>query len=77
MKTPRYIVRGSVRGTISRHNKLSAAIRSLRADQKRCESLRGGAYYSDCKILRGDGEPLSEDEQNEVSLTITRLGRSQ
>ena len=65
MKNATYIVRGSVRGTISRHTKIIAAIRSLRKDRRACRSLGGGAY-SDCKIERADGEPLSEAEQAEI-----------
>lgn len=64
MKT-KYIVKGSVRGTISRHTKLSAAIRSMLKDERQCASLGGGAY-SDVSIFREDGEDLSESEIDEI-----------
>lgn len=40
----KYIVKGNVRGLISTHRKLSAAIKSLLKDKKECSSLGGGAY---------------------------------
>ncbi len=61
----KYIVTGSVRGTISRHAKLSAAIRSMQKDQRDCRSLGGGAY-SDVSIEREDGEDLSDAEIEEI-----------
>ena len=70
MKTPkctRYDVRGSVRGTISKnHRTLSAAVRSMRRDCRQCASLGGGAY-SDARIVRSDGEPLTEAEYEEIA----------
>ena len=62
----KYIVKGSVRGTISQHNKLSAAIRSMRRDQRDCQSLPGGNCYSDVEIERADGEPLSDAEHEAI-----------
>ena len=64
MKT-KYIVSGSVRGTISQHNTISGAYRSMRRDQKSCKRLGGGAY-SDVSISRADGSDLSEDESEEI-----------
>lgn len=61
----KYIVKGSVRGTISRHNTISGAYRSMRKDQKSCARLGGGAY-SDVDIERADGEPLTESEVDEI-----------
>jgi len=65
MKT-KYIVTGSVRGEISQHNKLSAAIRSLSRDRNACANMPGGNSHSDCEILHANGSPLSEDEHEEV-----------
>ena len=69
MKThcTRYVVRGSVRGTISaNHRTLSAAVRSMRRDCRQCASLGGGSY-SDAYIERTDGEPLTEAEYEEIA----------
>ena len=62
----KYIVKGSVRGTISKHNALSAAIRSMRKDQKQCRKLGGGAY-SDARVQRADGEDLTYSEKEEIA----------
>lgn len=48
-KNKTYRVAGEVRGVISYHRSLGAAIRSLLKDQRGCDSLGGGAY-SDCWI---------------------------
>ena len=62
----RYVVRGSVRGTIStNHRTLSAAVRSMRKDCRSCAGLGGGSY-SDACIERADGEPLTEAECEEI-----------
>ena len=62
----RYVVRGSVRGTIStNHRTLSAAVRSMRRDCRQCASLGGGSY-SDAYIERTDGEPLTDAECEEI-----------
>ena len=45
-----YVVEGDVRGFISRHRSLDAAVKSLRRDQFACASLGGGAY-SDAVIV--------------------------
>ena len=70
MKTPkctRYDVRGSVRGTIStNHRTLSGAVRSMRRDCRQCASLGGGSY-SDARIERSDGEPLTDAELDMIS----------
>ena len=69
MNTPkctRYVVRGSVRGTIStNHRTLSGAVRSMRRDCRQCADLGGGSY-SDACIERSDGEPLTEAECEEI-----------
>ena len=68
MKTKciRYDVRGSVRGTIStNHCTLSGAVRSMRRDCRQCASIGGGSY-SDASIERSDGEPLTDDECEEI-----------
>ncbi len=65
IKKMKYIVTGSVRGTISRHNTLCAAIRSMRKDQRDCRSIGGGAY-SDVSIERADGEDLTDSEIEEI-----------
>ena len=65
-KCTRYVVRGSVRGTIStNHRTLSAAVRSMRRDCRQCAGLGGGSY-SDACIERADGEPLTDDECEEI-----------
>lgn len=60
-----YVVRGDVRGTLSRHRTLNAAVASLRRDQRVCQSLGGGAY-SDCEIEHEDGSPLTEEESEAI-----------
>ena len=66
-KCTRYVVRGSVRGTIStNHRTLSAAVRSMLRDCRQCSSLGGGSY-SDARIERSDGEPLTDDELDAIS----------
>jgi hypothetical protein len=45
----RYIVRGNVRGLISRHRTESAARKSAARDARACASLGGGAY-SDARV---------------------------
>lgn len=65
-KCTRYDVRGSVRGTIStNHRTLSAAVRSMRRDCRQCAGLGGGSY-SDARIVRTDGEHLTEAECEEI-----------
>ena len=65
-KCTRYLVRGSVRGTIStNHRTISGAVRSCERDRKQCAMLGGGAY-SDAGIERVDGEPLTQDELEEI-----------
>ena len=65
-KCTRYIVRGAVRGTIStNHRTLSGAVRSCELDRKQCARLGGGAY-SDAGIERVDGEPLTQEELEEI-----------
>jgi hypothetical protein len=54
-----YIVKGPVRGTISSHRTLNAAIRSLLKDRRGCRKQGG---YSDAVIIRADGQPLSAHE---------------
>jgi hypothetical protein len=51
-----FVVRGPVRGLISRHRTESAAHRSAAKDQRQCRSLGGGAY-SDAKVyaVHADG----------------------
>lgn len=61
----KYIVKGSVRGHISSHRTIAGAIKSLRRDQRACRGLGGGAY-SDCAILRADGQPLNDAEQEAI-----------
>lgn len=61
----KYSVEGSIRGVISRHRKLSAAVKSMRKDHGDCYALGGGAY-SDVDIVRLDGEPLSDEELEEI-----------
>jgi len=45
----RYAVAGNVRGTISKHLKLGAAVRAMARDRRACKSLGGGAY-SDVQV---------------------------
>ena len=62
----RYLVRGSVRGTIStNHRTLYGAVRSCERDRNQCARLSGGAY-SDAYVEHADGSPLSEDELEEI-----------
>lgn len=61
----KYIIKGSVRGTLSSHRTISGAFRSMRKDQKACASLGGGAY-SDVEIERADGEEMSDEEMGEI-----------
>lgn len=46
-----YIVYGSVRGLVSEHRKVEAALRSARRDQAGCASQGG---YSDAYVYRWD-----------------------
>ena len=69
MKThrTRYDVRGPIRGTISKnHRALSGAVRSMLRDCRQCSSLGGGSY-SDARIERSDGEPLTEAELDMIA----------
>jgi hypothetical protein len=59
MKGIKYIVRGDVRGTISKHRELSTAVKSLRRDMIACRYVGG---YSDCEIIHADGTELDEIE---------------
>lgn len=61
----KYNVIGSVRGLVSRHSSLQAAIRSMEQDQKSCKRLGGGAY-SDVRIERADGVALSDAELEQI-----------
>ena len=45
-----YAVVGPVRGEISRHLKLSAAVRAMYSDRRGCKSLGGGSY-SDVRVI--------------------------
>jgi hypothetical protein len=45
----KYIVFGNVRGLVSEHRTLSAAQRSLAADQRGCKA-QGQGHYSDARI---------------------------
>jgi len=75
MKTTRYNVSGSVRGTIStNHRTLSGAVWSMLRDVRRCASLGGGAY-SDACVKRADGEPLSDEEHDEIASIKDSLRR--
>jgi len=44
-----YVVQGSVRGHVSNHRTLEAAIKSMHKDWDSCSKLGGGSY-SDAKI---------------------------
>ena len=44
------VVEGDVRGFISQHRTLDAAVKSLKRDQNQCHALGGGAY-SDAVII--------------------------
>jgi hypothetical protein len=59
----KYFVRGKIRGTVSKHKTLYAAIKSLRRDQEGCRRQGG---YSDCKITDADGRPLLWEEMLEI-----------
>jgi len=53
-----YVVKGKVRGEISRHLKLSAAVRAMARDHRICNELGGGAY-SDARVFDlKTGEPV-------------------
>lgn len=58
-KNFRYLVIGEIRGEVSRHRSLNAAIRSLKRDQDGCVSQGG---YSDCIIY---------DVVNQCAVTIS------
>jgi hypothetical protein len=45
-----YVVKGKVRGEISKHLKLSAAVRSMARDHRICRNMGGGAY-SDARVF--------------------------
>lgn len=49
--TTTYRVHGSVRGTVSRHRTLAAAVRGAAKDRRACRRLGGGAY-SDVQVQR-------------------------
>ena len=57
-----YSTSGSVRGNCGHsHRGLPTAAACLRRDQRGCAVQHG---YSDRSVVRSDGEPLSEDEQD-------------
>jgi hypothetical protein len=60
-ETTTYTVRGSVRGTLASHVSLVEAHRVLTADEADCGRLGGGAY-SDARIFRDDGLPMTVAE---------------
>ena len=58
-----YVVNGAVRGEISRHIKLSAAVRAMARDHRACKGLGGGAY-SDARVFdlkTGEAVDLEEE----------------
>lgn len=55
-----YTTKGSVRGCCGhKHRTLEAAVRCVRGDQRGCQSQGG---YSDRRVVRTDGEALTEAE---------------
>jgi hypothetical protein len=55
----KFIVKGSVRGIVSKRRTLSGAVRSLRRDQEGCRRQGG---YSDARIYDAHGTPVPWDE---------------
>lgn len=63
---PRYVARGSVRGTCPHlHRSPAAAARCVARDVRACARLGSGAY-SDRFVERTDGAPLDEHERAQV-----------
>lgn len=63
-----YTTTGSVRGSCGHsHKSLETAAKCLRRDREGCCSQGG---YSDRSVVRIDGEPLTDDEQDEVVSAI-------
>jgi hypothetical protein len=59
----RYTCIGSVRGCCGvAHRTLEGAAAHCERDQRACASLGGGAY-SDRRVQRLDGAPLTDDEE--------------
>lgn len=57
-----YTTKGDVRGCCDhKHRNLSTAVACLKKDRSGCKSVGG---YSDRKVVRCDGEKMSDDEQN-------------
>lgn len=61
----KYIVYGSVRGLVSEHRTLAAALKAAGKDRRDCRSCGGGAY-SDVRVyesVEGGWEPVGRDEE--------------
>lgn len=66
MTSATYRAVGLVRGSCGHaHRSVGAAVRCARRDARACASLGGGAY-SDRVVRRADGQPLTEDERQEI-----------
>ena len=64
MTNTTYTTDGSVRGSCGhRHRSIRLAVQCQRRDQRQC-SVVGG--YSDRRVVRTDGRPLSEDEYRRI-----------
>jgi len=62
-----YIVSGNVRGIIGRYATIREAAKAADKDSRACRSLSSSGSltrtYSDVRVHRADGEPLTDDEQ--------------
>jgi hypothetical protein len=59
-----YTCFGSVRGYCGvKHRHLGSAVRHIQKDQTDCESIGG---FSDRNVIRSDGEPLSNLEEQDI-----------
>lgn len=61
-----YTTRGSVRGGCGhRHKTIESALACAERDARACASLGGGAY-SDRRVARTDGTPLTDAEGDAI-----------
>lgn len=69
--TVAYTTNGSVRGSCGhQHSTVREAVRCVLEDQEGCERQTAGHGYSDRRIVRTDGAPLTEAEQNEMDAAM-------
>lgn len=69
-----YTTDGDIRGCCGhKHRSIDTAIRCLTADSDGCASQGG---YSDRTVVRHDGTPLTDDEQEWIDALVEAIGVS-